>query len=99
MKKLILEMGLFLVNHFLNAVEHRNMFWHLEKVCMNANNLIRVKIVLLVIYKVLLHNSLDRVAMFFCNHSCLEIIMSLSKTIFLIKHFNLKIFISNKDLR
>ena len=37
-----LEMGLFLVSHFLNAVEHvecRNMFWHLEKrALMAANN-------------------------------------------------------------
>ena len=39
-KKRILEMGLFLVSHFLNAVEHvecRNMFWHLEK-CVLASN-------------------------------------------------------------
>ena len=37
-----LEMGIFLVSHFLNVVERverRNMFWHLEKrALMAANN-------------------------------------------------------------
>ena len=40
-EKTILEKDLFLVSHFLNAVErveHRNMFWYLEKCALMAAN-------------------------------------------------------------
>ena len=61
-------MGLFLVSRSLNAVERvesRNMFWHLGKrALMAANNRREPKIASLVIYEVLLANTLDRAAIF-----------------------------------
>ena len=61
-------MGLFLVSHFLNVIDrvkHLNMFWYLGKhALMAANNRIKPKITSIVIYEVLLANTLDRVAIF-----------------------------------
>ena len=48
--------------HYLNAVEHRNMFWHLEKHAKTtANTRIQPKILSLLIYEVLIDNTLDKV--------------------------------------
>ena len=66
LKKGISEFGLFQFNHFAKVVEHRNMFWHLEKHAKTtANTRMQLKISTLLIYEVLIDNTLNRVAMFF----------------------------------
>ena len=66
----------------MKVVEHRNMFWRLEKHAKTtANTRMQPKILSLLIYEVLIDNTLDRVAMFFSDHPYLESTAVLSDTV------------------
>ena len=58
---------------FAKVVEHQNMFWRLEKHAKTtANTRMQPKNPSLLIYEVLIGNTLNRTAMFFFGHPYLD---------------------------